>query len=267
MSILSRWRARRATRVGLLAHARRQAAFWRARKKTTKGAAHSHAGYMLDQREHKVAKRKSQVAEADRVVARHTATTGSRRGSFGLDWAWGSPSTSALKEHGVRFAARYLSHDGGKNLSAVEAKRLAAAGIDVVVVWETTANRALGGENAGRVDAFEALRQAKACGIPSDRPIYFAVDFDGTVGQVAAYFRGAAAVLGRNRVGVYGSARIVSGLVGGSSVRWGWQTYAWSGGAVSPKAHLYQYSNGHRVGGVSCDYNKALADDFGQWRP
>jgi len=45
--------------------------------------------------------------------------------------------------------------------------------------------------------------------------------------------------------------------------RWFWQTYAWSGGQVHPATHILQYSNGHRLGGVDCDYNKATDDPAG----
>jgi hypothetical protein len=66
---------------------------------------------------------------------------------------------------------------------------------------------------------------------------------------------------------VYGSASIVDGLRKARLCRWGWQTYAWSGGRLSTRAQLYQYSNGHTLAGVSCDYNRSLAADFGQWTP
>jgi hypothetical protein len=44
---------------------------------------------------------------------------------------------------------------------------------------------------------------------------------------------------------------------------WFWQTYAWSGGLVHPDAHILQYSNGHTLAGVSCDYNHASTSGFG----
>ena len=64
---------------------------------------------------------------------------------FGIDYAWGRPGASALERAGAKFACRYLSHDSSKNLSRGEADELSAAGIWLVVVWESTANRALGG--------------------------------------------------------------------------------------------------------------------------
>lgn len=184
----------------------------------------------------------------------------------GIDWAWGRANIAALKKAGIHFACRYLSHDAGKNLTHAEARALSAAGIDVVVVWETTANRAQAGKQAGLTDAREAERQALACGMPASKPIYFAVDFDGTATQVAEYFRGVNSVLGVKRTGVYGGVRVVRGLMDAHLVHYAWQTYAWSGGEVEKRAHLYQYSNGHRLAGVSCDLDRAWHSDFGGWR-
>jgi Domain of unknown function (DUF1906) len=184
----------------------------------------------------------------------------------GIDYAWGKANVQALKRAGIRFACRYLSHDAAKNLTHAEAKALSAAGIDVVVVWETTANRASAGKQAGMADAREADRQAHACGMPASKPIYFAVDFDGNAAQVSEYFRGVNAAIGVKRTGVYGGVRVVKGLLDAHLVTYAWQTYAWSGGVVEKRAHVYQYSNGHRLAGVSCDFDRAMHPDFGQWR-
>jgi hypothetical protein len=209
----------------------------------------------------------------------HPAHGGAGKGSFGIDWAWGTPNLAALKAAGVKFACRYLSHDPAKNLDPAEAKALAAAGLDIVVVWETTANRALSGRTGGRTDAREALAQARACGIPNGDAIYFAVDFDETEAQavaVANYFKGVHDVLDQvgpadmprsYPVGAYGGFWAVKRLFDAKLIDYGWQTYAWSGGHWHDRAQLRQYSNGHTLGGVSCDYNRAEADDFGQWRP
>jgi GH24 family phage-related lysozyme (muramidase) len=76
VTTLARWRALLKGRRALLAVAERQAAYWRKRKAAAKpGAAYSHAGAMLADREAKVRTRKSQVAYAERVVARNSAAT------------------------------------------------------------------------------------------------------------------------------------------------------------------------------------------------
>lgn len=72
-AIVARWKARLRVREGLLAFARRQAAYWRRQKKRAQPgtARYSRCGYMLAQRERKVAMRKEQVAAAQRVIERH----------------------------------------------------------------------------------------------------------------------------------------------------------------------------------------------------
>src|SRR3569832_2476214 len=95
----------------------------------------------------------------------------------GGDYAWARPSPSDLRASGYTFAARYLSYDtSGKNLSHGEADSLLANGLDVVVVWETTADCVLSGYAGG-------LRGGD--GMPGSRPIYFAIDFDASSAQQA----------------------------------------------------------------------------------
>jgi hypothetical protein len=189
---------------------------------------------------------------------------------FGVDYAWGRPGPAALKKAGAKFACRYLSHDtSGKNLTRAEANVLSDAGISLVVVWESTASRALAGHAAGVADAKSAVAQAQVCGMPAGRPIYFAVDFDATAGQQSAinsYLDGAASVLGRARVGLYAGYYVVKRAFDAHKITWGWQTYAWSGGHWDSRAHIQQYSNDHTLNGVGVDHDRAVKDDYGQWR-
>lgn len=191
--------------------------------------------------------------------------------TFGVDYAWGRPGVGALRSAGVTFVCRYLSHDTtGKNLTPAEAQQLTTAGLWLLVVWEDGARAALGGSNAGVTDAKAALTQAEACGLPASRPIYFAVDFDIT-GELAPstvidYFRGVSSVLGVQRTGIYGGYSAVSSVMISRYAAYGWQTYAWSGGSWYDKAQLQQYSNDHTIGGVGCDYNRAITADYGQWQ-
>lgn len=189
--------------------------------------------------------------------------------TFGIDYAFGRPSVAAIHAVGARFVCRYLSHSPSKNLTSAEAHALSDAGIWIVVVWETTAKRALDGRTAGIADALDAQQQAQACGMPAGRPIYFAVDWDASKTQQAAidaYLDGAASVLGAERVGIYGGYGPVSRAMSGGHAAWGWQTYAWSGGRWYGDAQLQQYSNDHTVDGVGSDYDRATTDDYGQWR-
>lgn len=188
---------------------------------------------------------------------------------FGIDYAWGRPGVKAMRKAGVRFACRYLSHDTtGKNLTLREAKQLSDAGISIVVVWETTAKRALAGRDAGVDDAEDARRQAANCRMPESRPIYFAVDFDASAAQqkkINDYFAGVVSVLGVDRVGIYGGYGPVKRTLDDERATFGWQTYAWSGGKWDKRAQIQQYSNGREMNGVSVDYDRATTSDYGQW--
>ncbi|HEY8087196.1 MAG TPA: DUF1906 domain-containing protein [Polyangiaceae bacterium] len=185
----------------------------------------------------------------------------------GVDYSWYRPSPSTLKADGYVFACRYLSHDTtGKNLSKSEADALIAAGVGVVDNWEDSATDALSGYNLGVSDAQTAQSQASADGAPSTRPIYFSVDFDATSGDMAAitaYFEGVASVIGVGRTGAYGGYYVVSQLFDAGKIKWGWQTYAWSGGQWDSRAQLRQVQNG--IAGGQMDLDQTVAADFGQW--
>ena len=185
----------------------------------------------------------------------------------GIDYSWFRTSAASIKAAGFNFVCRYLSYDPGKNISAGEAQDLLNNDLGVILVWETTANRALSGRAAGVADANAALNQANAVGQPNFLPIYFACDWDATPAQQSAideYLRGAGQVLGPEWVGVYGGYWIVKRCFDNGSARWGWQTYAWSGGNIEGRAHIYQYLNGGAFAGQA-DLNRSLKDNFGQW--
>lgn len=180
---------------------------------------------------------------------------------LGIDYAWGGPlPAAALKRAGISFVCRYLSYDPSKSLTADEHIRLLRDGMDVHVVWESTAKRALDGYQAGFHDAIEAERQRKWCGIPDTEPIYFAVDFDANGADILSYFRGARSHLGP-RTGAYAGYRPIKYLFDAGAIGHGWQTYAWSDGKWDPRARLRQYSNGHTLAGVQVDYDVELIPD------
>ena len=181
----------------------------------------------------------------------------------------GEPGDGRAEKGGQNFVCRYVSTVGNtKNITKAEAKSLQKAGIDIVIVFETTAKRALSGYAAGQYDAATAQAQAMAAGGPKNGVVYFGVDFDATPLErvvVRRYLDGAAHVLGKNRVGVYGSYYVVKDALDHGTCKYAWQTYAWSGGQRDPRAHLYQYHNGAVINGVSCDLDRAYKPDFGQW--
>jgi hypothetical protein len=187
--------------------------------------------------------------------------------TYGVDYAWARPSPSHLKAEGYTFVCRYLSYDTtGKNLSLGEEASLKKAGLDIVLNWEWGAADALDGYSRGVEEAKAAEAQAKALGQPSDRPIYFSIDFDATPGDQAAldaYFDGVASVIGRARTGAYGGYYPIQRLFDHGKVKWAWQTYAWSGGQWDSRAQLRQIENGIEGGGL--DKDEAVAADFGQF--
>jgi hypothetical protein len=191
---------------------------------------------------------------------------------LGLDYAGGVPDAAAIAAAGYTFVARYLTDGGptlpGKLLSPAEADALRTNGIDIVANWETTADRMLDGYDAGAADAQQALAQMLNCGGPTGRPIYFSADFDATEAQqtqIDDYLRGAASVLLVENVGIYGGYWPVSRALTNGTATWAWQTGAWSGGQVDPRAHIYQQIGAVTVDGIDCDVNQALATDYGQW--
>lgn len=187
----------------------------------------------------------------------------------GVDYAWGRPGPAALKSAGKEFIIRYLSRDTtGKNLSLAEAAQMTNAGIWLAVVWETSTDRMLGGRAAGAVDATEADRQARVCGMPEGRPIYFACDFDASPSQqtlINGYLDGVASVIGLPRVGMYAGYGPIKRALDVGKITYAWQTYAWSSGKWDERAHVQQYSNNHLINGVDSDLCRAMVEDYGQW--
>lgn len=187
----------------------------------------------------------------------------------GIDYSWGRPDPQCLHSKGKRFAVRYVSFNTtGKNISAGEARVLTAAGLSIVTNWENKASDQMGGRSAGRAHAGVAVALHEKAGGPPDRPIYFSTDFDASASNLDVcreYWRGAADEIGRDRVGVYGGYRTIA-YAANNDIRWLWQTYAWSGGRWHPRANLQQYRNGVVLCGGDVDLDRALTDDFGQWK-
>lgn len=185
---------------------------------------------------------------------------------YGVDYSWGRPDLATLKVAGYTFVMRYLSYDSGKNISQAEARAIFAQGMDLGLVWESTARRMLDGWPAGVSDGFAAFAQATLVDIPATAPIYFGADFDATEhDQIAIdqYLRGAAHVIGPDRIGIYGGFYVVKRCLDNGTARYAWQTLAWSGGQVDNRAHIYQNGNTY----LGADVNQALATYFGQFGP
>jgi hypothetical protein len=190
----------------------------------------------------------------------------------GCDFSMSRPAPATLRAAGLEFVLRYVSTPGNsKNVTRAEADRYRGAGIDVGVVFETTAGRALAGAAAGRLDAASARSQiAVASGPATGAVVYFAVDVDTTNDTerqiAAAYLGGAAQALGWPQVGVYGEYEVVTYIAEHTPCRWFFQTYAWSHSQWYPRAQLRQVRNGvHLADGATVDLCEAWADNWGQW--
>lgn len=189
--------------------------------------------------------------------------------TYVLDYSSGYPAPAAVTAGGYAGVVRYIGTPGrGKNLTRAEAQAMLAAGVPIGLVYEATAGWMLGGVEVGAGAARAALADAAQCGVEV-RCVYFAADFDVTDAQqmqaVGRTLDGAAQVLGRARVGVYGEADVIDACLGGGHAAWGWQTRAWSGARVSVKAHLLQQIGYVYPGGVQCDRSTVLKPDWGQW--
>jgi hypothetical protein len=182
-----------------------------------------------------------------------------------LDYSAGWPRTIAPYVGTVR----YVGTPGrGKNLTLAEAIAREADGTPQAYVYESTAGWMLGGRPAGSAAANAAAQDLHDLGQPY-RVVYLACDIDITdstqFAAVDACLDGAASVLGRSKVGIYGEADVIDHCMGNGKAAYGWQTRAWSGGRVSGRACLLQQVGYVTVDGVQCDRNTILKDDWGQW--
>jgi hypothetical protein len=175
----------------------------------------------------------------------------------------------AIRAAGYEFVARYLVPEryAWKRLTRAEAEAITAAGMKIVSVFETTANRPVRGAAAGAVDGAEALKEAKAIGQPLGTAIYFAVDYDAQpkdYDAIEAYLRAAAAAITGYRVGVYGSYAVIEEMARRGAAQHFWQTYAWSRGKRSQRANIYQHKNGVTLAGHTVDLNESYGGE-GWW--
>ena len=205
-----------------------------------------------------------------------------------LDFSAGLPDPGKIKLAGHDGVMLYCSPAReswmrGKQPPRAYLDRLDAAGIKFGFVWQFRAGGSVtaGDAGRGRAGGVDDARQAQrylddvSC---SGHPVYFAVDWDISLAEwntaVADYFRGAASVLGKQRVGIYGHSRVVHWAMEDAVVAdvapgrvLGWVTSSWSGGHTGVDyATLWQGT--HNVpgpDGVHVDINTPYVDEWG-WR-
>lgn len=181
---------------------------------------------------------------------------------LGIDTATrlNADTAGAIRAEGYRFAGRYLvPQTMWKALTKDEARAVTNAGLRLLTVWETTADRAKGGAYAGSADGASALKCAHAIDMPSSGVIYFAVDFDAQPSDydaIEAYLRAARQNTGEYDTGVYGSYRLVEEMARRGACTHFWQCVAWSFGKKSKYRNVYQAQWGKTAGGVSVDINE-----------
>ena len=156
-------------------------------------------------------------------------------------------SAKILRENGISFVVRYLVPQSGvtawKALSAVEAKNVREAGLAVMLCWELTADRMLGGAEYGATDGAKARELAEKMGVPHGTAIYFAADWnvkESEYDDVDAYLSQVVKTIGDYRVGLYGHEKIVHAMSKRYAGMMFWQCVAWSN-QLDDAANVFQY--------------------------
>ncbi|SHI24184.1 protein of unknown function [Sporobacter termitidis DSM 10068] len=189
----------------------------------------------------------------------------------GIDCASRITSTVAadLVRSGYNFACRYIAGTS-KQMYAAEAQIISAAGLDILCVYETTADRPRGGAASGSADGAAALKAVQALGIPATGIIYFAADFDAKstdMNNIESYLRAARAQTGAYEIGIYGETSVIDEMAVRGACKGFWQTCGWSAGKVSQYAQVYQSKVNQKAAGISVDFNELYVDPSaaGMW--
>ena len=150
-----------------------------------------------------------------------------------------------LREQGVAFVCRYIGPESwGKTITPAEAKILRDNGLAILLCYETSAARMLGGARAGAEDGYVARQAAEELGVPSGTVIFFAADWDVQTAELPlceAYLKTASYNTEQFGVGLYGGERVVSDMSGRGACYYFWQCVAWSNQFL-PVADVRQYA-------------------------
>lgn len=188
--------------------------------------------------------------------------------TFGADYSFARPDLDLLYSRGVRFLFRYLfqltwSQGISKGLSNAEYDAIIDAGIDVpAYLYEEAATDIISGFAVGAEQARRAEAHRLREGLP-EKPIIFNVDrsiheleFPGVIEGL----KGAASVVGFDRVWLYGGYPIVRAAFDAGVIANAFQTYAWSGGNWDPRAEYHQWANGQDWDGLIDFCRKVVVD-------
>jgi hypothetical protein len=189
-------------------------------------------------------------------------------GTGNSDW---NGLAAALVAAGKLIAGRYAVYDkspGGRGLTGAEYQALRAHGIDVFLYYEETEAWMLEGYQAGVRAANRALDVIRTEGLPEGMAVYYSHDIDPEpqhFGAIDACLRGAAAVVGIERVAFYGGWLGIDHVAQTGTARWFAQTIAWEyGRGLHPAAHLYQYDIfGPTIYGTPTDLVRSVKPTYG----
>lgn len=185
-----------------------------------------------------------------------------------VDFAFSRPAPSAIGAAGYAGVIRYLSSDPSKAIGPSEASGYLGAGLSIALVYEDGAADANGGAATGGEKAAIAGPQLVALGVPSGRPVYFAVDENlaadlypsawACVDTFARTLGRPAAVYGPRPLLAYCKQR-------GASYLWETGASSWNTGPEPPGVQLHQLAGQVVVDGATVDVDVAATADWGQW--
>lgn len=157
----------------------------------------------------------------------------------------------------VRYINGRVAH--WKVLTAAERDAIHAAGLGLMLVWETSADRPLSGAQGGALDGRLARADLLRLGCPADVPVLCAVDIDVTADNLAVVRAYVEAF--RDAVmwpcGVYGDFDAIDLVQSWSAVNWQANARWWSRPPtgplpptlrVHPAAHMRQYLPDQSIG-------------------
>lgn len=183
-----------------------------------------------------------------------------------------------LVQHNVTAVGRYYSSRSGKRIAPGEARAIAAAGLQLFVVFEDNGDPPLDG-TAGSTDAQLALEQAEAIGQPPGSAIYFAMEHlpsgytSSDLPGVKTYFEQIrAAFQGKYQVGVYSDGVVCDALLSSGLCDYAWLSASrgFEGSKAFYSSNRWSLAQQTPIdqdwNGISIDTNEAKPD-FGQFVP
>lgn len=209
-----------------------------------------------------------------------------------IDTPWDTTNyINVLKQAGIQTVIRYYDNRNSpvlpqKRLELAEAQALSAAGLNIVVVFETDGNHsAYFTAEQGQEDGQNAYNWARnTIGQPAGSAIYFAVDYNAQqyeLGSIRNYFNGVKSSFNNlggghslYRIGAYGSGGVVTALKsqGLCDYRWISMSQSYWGTQTALADHDYELHQAPvlhaQISNLSVDYNvqNPNVTDIGSFR-